>query len=220
MSSLRNLLTRGNSKLGEAIFGFSLPAVTTCPGRSGVCESNCYARRGRFVTDATRSRMEENLGASGRRGFVARMVAEIRRRGVHVLRIHVSGDFYSAEYTEAWSRIARMTPRTRHYCYSRSWRVASIRPALIDLGREPNVRMWWSVDRETRLPGDLLPIGVNVAWLDDGQEAEDATEADLVFRVQRLRPEVPTLYPLRLTCPTERPATPHTTCSDCGRCWE
>ncbi len=218
MSSLKNLLSRGNTKLGEGVFAFSIPAVLTCPGRTPLCQEACYARRGRFATGSIRSRLEENLGASGRPGFAARMIAEIRRRGVHILRVHVSGDFYDAGYVEAWCRIARMTPRVRLYCYSRSWRVPSILPALNDLSREPNMRLWWSLDRDTGWPASVPP-GVNLAWLDDGEGAEGAREADLIFRIRRLRPEVPTLYPLRLVCTSERPGQGETTCSDCQKCW-
>jgi hypothetical protein len=41
---LRNLLVRGNRKLGESVHSFSVPAVDTCPGRSAPCERACYAR--------------------------------------------------------------------------------------------------------------------------------------------------------------------------------
>jgi hypothetical protein len=96
--------------------------------------------------------------------------------------------------------------------------VPQILPALIGLALEPNMRMWWSVDRETGWP-DAVPPGVSVCYLDDGQGVQDADEADLVFRIKRLRLEVPTLYPLRLICPNERPGGKDTQCSDCQRCW-
>jgi len=43
VSTIRNLLTRGNGKLGEGIRAWSLPAVETCPGRSDLCARVCYA---------------------------------------------------------------------------------------------------------------------------------------------------------------------------------
>lgn len=217
MSTIRNLLRRGNSKLGEAIHTWSLPAVTTCPGASEVCQRACYARRGRFATTRFRRRLAGNLDVSKRFDFDRLIAGEVKRRGVHVLRVHVAGDFYDSEYTEAWCRIARRCPRTTLYCYTRSWRVPGILPAVIDLGSEPNVRLWWSIDRETGLP-ESVPVGVNLAYLDDGHGAEGSRQADLIFRVHRLRPAYPTAYPLRLVCPAERPAA-DTTCTACGRCW-
>src|SRR3954452_4435690 len=122
MTVRTNLLTRGNGKLGEGIHSWSLPAVETCPGRSSLCESVCYARSGRFRTQFIQDRLQANLDASLQDDFERRMVAEIRRRGVHTLRIHVAGDFYSPEYAARWLRIARQCRRTTFYAYTRSWR--------------------------------------------------------------------------------------------------
>jgi hypothetical protein len=57
MSSVANLLSKGNGKLGENIHHWSIPAVETCPGRSGICETHCYARSGRYRTDIIRDRL-------------------------------------------------------------------------------------------------------------------------------------------------------------------
>ena len=61
MSTLRNLLTRGNSKRAEAIHAFRLPAVLTCPGRILLYESHCYAINGGFRADRLKDMMAENL---------------------------------------------------------------------------------------------------------------------------------------------------------------
>ena len=94
MPNVRNLLTRGNGKLGEGIHAWSLPAVETCPGRSDLCSRVCYARSGRFKTRTMQSRLAENLAAAEADGFTARITTEVHRRGVQTLRIHVSGDFF------------------------------------------------------------------------------------------------------------------------------
>ena len=134
---IRNLLPRGNGKLGEGIHAWSLPAVETCPGRSDLCSRVCYARSGRFHTRAMQTRLSENLALSQADDFVTRITAEILRRGVNILRIHVSGDFYDARYVNKWAAIARRCPRTTFYGYTRSWRVPSIVPALVEPGRPP-----------------------------------------------------------------------------------
>jgi hypothetical protein len=70
---IRNLLTRGNGKLGEGIHTWSLPAVETCPGRSDLCSRVCYARSGRFRTRTMQARLASSckpvvgLGRRGRR---------------------------------------------------------------------------------------------------------------------------------------------------------
>ena len=127
METVRPLLTRGNGKLGEGIHAWSLAAVETCPGRSPLCERVCYAKGGRFATDRMRERLQENLDAALADDFVKKVVAEIRRRGVHTVRVHVSGDFFSAEYARKWFEIARQCKRTTFYAYTRSWRVPACR---------------------------------------------------------------------------------------------
>lgn len=91
METLRNLLQQGNTKLGEGIYTFSLPAVATCPGASPACRKECYALKGRFIF--LRRAYRRYLAESQEQGFAARMIGEIRRRWAGCVRIHVSGDF-------------------------------------------------------------------------------------------------------------------------------
>ena len=141
MVDISNLLTRGNGKLGEGTHAWSLPAIETCPGRSDLCARVCYARSGRFRTRTMRSRLAENLAVAQADDFVARITAEVQRRGVHTLRIHVSGDFYDPDYALKWATIARRCLRTTFYAYTRSWRVPPIFPALEELARLRNVHL-------------------------------------------------------------------------------
>jgi hypothetical protein len=207
-----NLLQQGNTKLGEGIYTFSLPPVATCPGASPSCRRECYALPGRFVF--LRRAYQRCLVASREEGFVTRMVGEIHRRWVACVRIHVAGDFYSAEYARKWAAIARACPTTRFFAYTRSWRDANIALALAELSRGRNVRLWFSSDRDTGVPA-RVPRRVKLAWM---QTAADdlPPRADLVFRVHRLRKTVAKRVSLALVCPVENGATGHRT--DCGRC--
>ena len=217
MPFIRDLLTRGNGKLGEGIHAWSLPAVETCPGRSDLCSRVCYARSGRFHTRTMQARLAENLAVTRADDFVPRIIAEITRRGVHTLRIHVSGDFYDAGYVAKWAAIARRCPRTTFYAYTRSWRVPSILPALVSLADRPNVRLWFSCDSETGLPLDLPP-GIRVAYLQTDRHEEPT--GDLIFRVRPLR-GLPIPHPTpAVICPTEvtAPRTTHVTCTSCRLC--
>lgn len=217
MQHVRNLLTRGNGKLGEGIHAWSLPAIETCPGRSDLCARVCYARSGRFRTRTMRSRLAENLAAAQAGDFVTRITTEVHRRGVHTLRIHVSGDFFDPEYALAWAAIARRCPRTTLYAYSRSWREPSLVPALEKLARLDNVRLWFSCDAETGLPADI-PSGVRVAYLQTDRHEHPA--GDLVFRVRPLRGEPTSRSPLTVVCPTEVaiPRNSGVTCTNCRLC--
>lgn len=216
MPYIPNLLTRGNGKLGEGIHAWSLPAIDTCPGRSDLCFRACYARSGRFRTRAMRSRLAANLAASQADDFVPRIIAEIHRRGVHILRIHVSGDFYDAEYAHKWAGIARRCPRTTLYAYTRSWRVPAIAPALAELARLRNVRLWFSGDAETG-PPPTLPPRARVAYLQTDRHEQPA--GDLVFRVRPLRSQPTARRLLTVVCPTEvSPRRSGVTCTSCRLC--
>jgi hypothetical protein len=218
MSTVRNLLALGNSKLGENIHHWSIPAVVTCPGRSSVCERVCYARANRFRTGPVRRRLAENLEAAGRPDFATRMIREVRRRWVQVCRVHVAGDFFSAAYARAWLRVFRACPRTRFYCYSRSWRLPEIATVLRQMARLRNVRLWYSADQETGVPGPV-PRGIRVAWLEVGDGRPEP--ADLVFVIRRLRRAASLRLELPLVCPHDTPQgrQAEVTCTTCARCW-
>lgn len=209
------LLSRGNSKLGEGIHGWTIPAVQTCPGRTACCERACFGRHGRFVTSTmtrlNRWRYEQSKKAS----FVDRMCDEIVKRGVLVLRVHVVGDFATPRYTAKWIEIAARCPDVKMFAYSRSWRVETIRPLLYAWGALPNTRLWLSADRDSGLP-ENVPEGAQVAWLQVDESPPPG--GDLTFQVRKLRRlSLPTVAPV---CLQERPETKHMNCSSCRVCWQ
>lgn len=208
-----NMLTPGNGKLGDGIYVWSLPAVDTCPGASPACLKHCYARRGRVRLQ--RRRYLANLEASQGNGFVALMVREIHRRFVGCVRIHVSGDFYSAAYVKAWTEIVRACPHVRFYAYTRSWRVAVMRRALEGLAKCRNMRLWYSCDRDTGTP-EHIPARVRLAYMQLA-DGEMPGKSGLVFRIHPLRKRVAKRVGLSLVCPSENGVT-DTTCQKCRVC--
>jgi hypothetical protein len=217
----RNLLVLGNRKLGESIHAWSIPAIDTCPGRSSRCERHCYARSGHFRYASVQQRLEQNLDAALADAFERRIAKEVRRRRVHTLRIHVSGDFFSPEYTRKWVRIARCCTTTIFYAYTRSWRTAEIVPALVELAALPNVRLWYSADQETGMPAERPP-GVEIAYLQTDPGEEIPQGVGVVFRVRHLRHERRWRIGLAVVCPTETglPRAKEQTCTTCARCFD
>lgn len=138
----RNLLTF-NDSLG--VHTFNIPAWSTCPGRTEFCAASCYARKGNFLYGNVIAGQHARFEDSRLPDFVERMTREIVRRGVTLLRIHSSGDFYSLTYLEAWREIARRCPGTRFFVYTRTWRIPEYRAAL-DAISEPNLVVWYSTD--------------------------------------------------------------------------
>jgi hypothetical protein len=163
------------------------------------------------------ARLAENLTISQADDFVARITAEVHRRGVPTVRIHVSGDFYDADYVRRWAAIARRCPRTIFYAYTRSWRVPAIASALGEMTRLRNVRLWFSSDAETGQPLDLPP-GFRVAYLQT--DRHERPTGDLVFRVRPLRDQPSALHALTVLCPTEVsvPRRSEVTCTSCRLC--
>jgi len=207
----------GNGKLGQSIFHFDLPAVSTCPGRSSVCEQVCYARSGNFLFPQVQERLHWCYEQSRREDFASRMAREIHRKGVLVVRIHVSGDFYSGDYAAKWLAVMRQCPRVRFYFYTRSWRIPDIAAVLEQMAQLRCCRPWYSLDDGTGLPRHV-PLGVRLAYLQvSGDERLELV--DLLFRVRRLRRQ---RLPLSLVCPHETPQgkTHEVNCGNCGRCWQ
>ena len=217
MRSVRPLLTQGNGKLGGSIFHFDLLAVTTCPGRSAACAA-CYATQGRYVFPQVRERLAWNGEQSRRKDFARRLAREIHRKGILVVRLHSSGDFYSRAYARQWLAVMRQCPRVRFYFYTRSWRVPAIAPLLEAMARLPNCRAWYSIDADTGVP-ERVPPGVRLAYL-QVQADERPARADLVFRVRRLRRQRRRVG-LPMVCPHETPEgrAREVNCGNCGYCW-
>jgi len=212
----RSLLTQGNTKVGESIHLWSLPAITTCPGSSSVCERVCYANRGRYLFPQVRRRLRWNLARARQPDFADRMADEVRRKGCLVVRVHASGDFFSAAYAEAWLAVMRAVPQPRYYWYSRSWRDPAIRLVLKRMAALSCCRGWFSTDDETGVPEDL-PDSVRVAHLLSRGD-EPVPDAHLVFRPRGLR-RIP--LPVSVACPSESPDATRAglTCGTCQRCW-
>ena len=226
--AVADLFSKGStSKLGPNAFVFNLPVKTTCPGKTTTCEEAvCYADRGHYGWPRHRTRYEANLEATRTPGFVARAVAELRGRGARLLRIHSSGDFYSAAYVRAWSEIMAEVPEVTAWAYTRSWRLPEILDELRTLGRLANVRLWFSADRDTGIPPEVE--GVRVCLLRDGDEPFPDPEGrvDLVFptrekgRSPAKRFALPLAPEPALICPAYQgtAASVHVTCEECRVC--
>lgn len=203
---MRHLLQQGNAKLGESIHTWSLPAVDTCPGRSSLCERECYATKGRFAFPVVKESLAWCLEQSKLPAFADLMVDEIKTRGVMLVRVHVSGDFYDQTYALKWLTVMKRCRKTRFWWYSRSWRVPSIKPLLDRMANLSNCTGWMSSDAETGIPkGKVAYMQVS---------ADDLPEnAGVVFRVRRLRK----LDSLPIVCPAETRKGGN--CGGCQRCF-
>jgi Gene product 88 len=219
MEIRRGLLQAGNEKLSQNVFHFDLPAGVTCPGKSGLCYRRCYARRSRFAFPQVVERLKWCYEQSKRDDFVSRMVDELYRKGVLLMRWHVAGDIYSPGYAKKIVEVVEQSPHATFWLYTRSWRIPTILPVLHELSELPNMKLWLSADTETGYPVEV-PENARVAWM-SVKHGDDAGIAELVFLDLPLRKTVP-LDMLERVCPTETPEgkAKGTTCSTCQFCWK
>lgn len=214
-------ITRGNGKLGENIWGWSLPAKVTCPVISEVCNKVCYAMRGRYHSLSVQDALKRNLEIARSRNFARWMNGEIQLHQIRVVRIHVSGDFFSRRYIEQWDRVIEQNPDTRFFAFTRVWAKTRLLPSLAQLARHRNLQLWWSVDHS--MPRPPRVPHVKIGWLALSDEDVPPYPVDLVFR------NASQTHRVRLggapVCAYEvRPGfrTKHThkiTCTSCGRCY-
>jgi hypothetical protein len=216
------LLSLGNGKVGRRrglIFVWSLPAVTTCPGRTEkTCVQHCYALQGRFKFPAVADRLQQNLALAKSEWFAPLMIREIRRRAAAVVRVHAAGDFFSADYVWAWCMISDACQGARFYYYTRSFAVPELRGPLEELGSRANVVAWWSCDRDLPPPAKI-PRGTRCCYLMVDEDEPVPANCRLVFRVRKLR-----RLPLRQiggapVCVSEREPLSTVTCETCRLCW-
>lgn len=213
-------LQGGNTKLGVGIHSWSIPAITTCPGSSSLCRSSCYAASGFFHMPNVKAFHEANYAFSRTPEFAGWMIGEVQKNLAKVVRVHVAGDFYDAEYVAKWVQIAKACRSTTFFVYTRSWSEIDVYPHLVALSRLVNVCLWFSTDRE-KGPPPRVP-GVRIAYMavNDIDAACAPDDSDLVFRDS---PQTPMKRANGvLVCPAENavPGRLKHTCTSCGICWD
>lgn len=157
---------KGNIKLGAALT-FSLPSRFTCPGASPWCLHRCYAMRYERLRPFCLNAYGRNLSLSLDTDRFAETMTAMLPRGLRGLRIHVSGDYYSAAYSAAWIRICQGRPDILFWSYTRSWSLPAILPSLDALRSLANVHLYGSTDPTMPLP----PAGWRTAFVEEDPRA-------------------------------------------------
>jgi hypothetical protein len=136
---MKTLLTfgKGNAKLDKQIATFSLPAGHSCPGASqclalanrqtgkitdGKNQTfRCFAASQEASFPSVRKSRWHNFDSLKKlsREAMADLILE-SLPDAPIVRVHVSGDFFSESYFLAWTDVAKATPGTRFYAYTKS----------------------------------------------------------------------------------------------------
>jgi hypothetical protein len=212
------LFQQGNSKLGKKIWTFSIPAGDTCPGKTEACSKECYAASGFFLMPNVARSLDRKFDYTKLPSFVADATAELKQVKAKVCRVHVAGDLYDTEYAKKWLDIFKNVPDCRFFIYTRSWRIPEIKTVITQMSRLPNVRMWWSVDKDTLKPKSI-PKKVRLAYMQVAHDDVPKYKVNLTFRVDRLHSKVVKRVSDSLVCPVENGVTENMTCMKCGFCW-
>jgi hypothetical protein len=120
------------------IVGFDLPAGWTCPSAQDCkskadrvtgkvtdgkdCKFRCYAVSSESAFTGTRKMRWHNfeiLRSLKYAGDMAKAIMAAMPKGVKVVRIHTSGDFYNKEYFKAWRFVAHSMPNVQFYGYTK-----------------------------------------------------------------------------------------------------
>jgi hypothetical protein len=154
-------LALGNSKVGR-VWTFSLPSFVTCPGASPWCRQHCYAWRFEQLRPNCRRAYIRNLALSLEPSRFVEHVLGALPEDAPLVRIHVGGDFYSAEYCSGWLEVCQARPNTQFWAYTRVWSLSTLRRDLEQLRTLPNLELFGSCDPDMPLP----PEGWRVAFLE------------------------------------------------------
>lgn len=130
MLLVQNKKMKNSSLDGLKVYNFGIPAfksktgLITCP-KAGVCMTGCYAKSGAYLFSNVAKAYEDRLAVSQSEFFKEKMSLEInlllKKKSVKklVIRIHDSGDFYSAEYLADWLNIMLKYPSVQFYAYTK-----------------------------------------------------------------------------------------------------
>jgi hypothetical protein len=125
----------GNKKLSFDITHISLPAGWTCPGAKDCLAKvdkqtgklsqfgcwRCYsASQECYSTRARKCRWYNFNLLKGKSSKEISLIIEESLPRAFFIRLHVSGDFFSQEYFDAWLEVAKSHPDTVFYGYTKS----------------------------------------------------------------------------------------------------
>lgn len=149
-----------NKKVGFA-YSWSLPAGLTCPGATSACLKVCYAGRLAKRRGNVRKSWASSYELSRSEDFEAILTRALACLPAGLLRLHVSGDFYSVRYVGIWARALRANQHIKAWGYTRSWRVPELKRAVVKFfGVWPE---WLLCSTDEASSGARLPKGARVA---------------------------------------------------------
>jgi hypothetical protein len=174
---------KGNAKLDKTIYTFSLPAGWTCPG-ANICKSKvkvvdgkrsihdgpqtqfrCFAASQEVLfTGVYNSRQHNRELLKGMTvGGMRLLINKSLPKKAEVVRVHVSGDFYSRSYFDAWMQVANDNPDRLFYAYTKS------------------LNYWTDYTKHNRVPHNFVLTASVGGRFDDLIDVHDLRYAKVVY---------------------------------------
>ena len=114
-----NPLTRGNEKLDNSIFGWSITPIKSCLNCAS-CKDTCYAIKSYNQYPNVKTAWDRNLELAKSGDFQVAVIGQLERaRIVKSVRIHVAGAFISQKYIDQWVYVASKFPELNFYGYTK-----------------------------------------------------------------------------------------------------
>lgn len=195
------MLQKGNSKLGK-IVNFSLPPIKSCPNCKYCVQKDigleCYAIKPYRQYKTVRDCWNNNHKQSKRKSFVKDICNELSKLEPKLVRIHVSGDFYSQTYLNKWFDICKSFPKTSFLAFTKSFK-------LNFTNKPENLKIIYSV--MPRMTNDMIPQQGSRAYCGDMTYFKDFSG-----KLRKFKGILHSKGEQILNC--------HGYCENCGICWD
>lgn len=202
----------GNPNIANS-FGLPAGKEYSCPDQTAFCGKICYAGKLEKVYKGVRNNLTANFDAlknteqDKQYALLDEMItafeAECDRKNADKLfRIHWDGDFFSNDYTRAWSAVIASHPDTRFWVYTRVLASAMV----LNLANHSNLALYFSADEDNLHFANIAKDkGINIAFV--GKTFAEGKE----------------LFPKATKCPENNKALPlisekGSACKVCGLC--
>ncbi|MGV8087256.1 MAG: GP88 family protein [Candidatus Woesearchaeota archaeon] len=166
---MKNILIKGNIKMGKNVYLFNIPAKNTCTptdwclhGMNG--KPACYGLRNNFLLPNAINSAKERYELSKTKEFVSLMTTEIQSKNPKYFRFHAIGDFYNQEYVRKVIEIAKECPNT---LFRTTTRRRDLTKIIQELNSLPNFIVRESLDIERKNPVMNLPYAAIASVVDN-----------------------------------------------------
>lgn len=213
LSKDRKVTPKTKNSTPEIPNAFGLPAHLSCPGKTSVCENNCYAfKLERAYTNVQKLLKHNYETLIAPNADMLKLLSDMitvyknehnrveRLRQANydkIFRIHWDGDFFSEQYAQAWRNVILFNDDVQFWAHTRSFTDAcNVVPILAGI---PNLALYLSIDTDNvEQAGKIIreyPT-VNVAYLDETFEQALLGFGDTFGRKAPKCPEQTGRYPL------------------------